>query len=414
MPRRGRDGLSLAARFIAVAGFGGGLALLVTGCQGADVGDAGCQLTTQVVLPGTPLTLLADARLDPIGAGYVLIGSDTSSVRWAALDANGTMGAEQALPLPSGVSSPIYAVAGVNAPADSVLIGYLTPATNGVDADLRFIVAPADGSAPGVAGAPVLTLAGAANGPPPLMAFTSSRSGMAAGLAWADVASGQLFYAAVTGAGAFAGTPVSVDAQAGDLTCLLFGSGSGPFTLQYLHDSPAATSPIWVTVAADDGGSLTSRVTLSLPSGKHPTTCAVATPAGTGWALVWQDTSGSWLSSYSPSPTAGSGLVQSYGFAPATDFGGPDVQPPLVGLSPFGLDFGVLLARPRDVEMWRIDAMGNRHPGALVFPSLQDNFGEVSATPTADGKLAVTYADFTSSSATPATGRRLFVNAACY
>jgi hypothetical protein len=237
---------------------------------------------------------------------------------------------------------------------------------------------------------------------------------MAAGLAWVDAASGQLFYTAVTGAGALASAPVAVDPQASDLTCLLFGSGPGAFTLQYLHDSQTATSPIWVTVAADDGGNLNSRVTLSLPSGKHPTSCPVATPAGTGWALVWQDTSGSWLSSFTPNPNGGTSLVQTYGFAPATDFGGADVQPPLVGLQPFGLDFGVLLARSRDVEMWRIDAMGNRRPGALVFPSLQDTFGEVSAAPTTDAKLAVTYADFTSSSGTAPTGRRLLVNAACY
>ena len=73
-----------------------GLAALAVGsaaCQ-ADVGDAGCQLTRQVTLAGTPLTLLPDARLDQVGDGYFLLGSDGSTVRWAALSADGTLSGE--------------------------------------------------------------------------------------------------------------------------------------------------------------------------------------------------------------------------------------------------------------------------------------------------------------------------------
>ncbi|HVV51434.1 MAG TPA: hypothetical protein VHO06_17320, partial [Polyangia bacterium] len=76
---------------------------------------------------------------------------------------------------------------------------------------------------------------------------------------------------------------------------------------------------------------------------------------------------------------------------------------------------------PFDVELWRLDDMGNRRTGALIFPSVDGTFGTVRALPvgvTSPGvqtMLAVTYADYTSASgATPATGGRLFANAACY
>jgi hypothetical protein len=77
-----------------------------------------------------------------------------------------------------------------------------------------------------------------------------------------------------------------------------------------------------------------------------------------------------------------------------------------------------VLARASDVEMWRLDAMGNRKPGSLVFPTLAGNLGGVSALPVgaADpGSLVATYADYTSApGATTLAGRRLFVDALCY
>ena len=79
----------------------------------------------------------------------------------------------------------------------------------------------------------------------------------------------------------------------------------------------------------------------------------------------------------------------------------------------------MLIARPLDVELWRIDHLGNRQAGALIFPSIDGTFGDVSALPMDDPQtgesMAVTYADYTSiaGAATP-TGGRLFANAVCY
>ncbi len=112
-------------------------------------------------------------------------------------------------------------------------------------------------------------------------------------------------------------------------------------------------------------------------------------------------------------------LSKPYPYASAAGFGGSDLQPPVVGLAPFGTDFGVLLARPQDVELWRVDDMGNRRAGALIFPSINGTFGSVSALPPSPavpgGPLVATYADYTSpAGASTPTGGRLFLNAVCY
>ena len=68
----------------------------LAGCQ-ADVGDAGCQLT-QAGDPGRDAAHAAAGRpARQVGDGFFLLGSDGTTVRWAALDADGTLGGEQAL-----------------------------------------------------------------------------------------------------------------------------------------------------------------------------------------------------------------------------------------------------------------------------------------------------------------------------
>jgi hypothetical protein len=65
--------------------------------------------------------------------------------------------------------------------------------------------------------------------------------------------------------------------------------------------------------------------------------------------------------------------------------------------------------------------MGDRRPGALIFPSVDGIYGQVSALPAgnpavqATTGLVVTYADYTSPlGASPMTGSRIFANAVCY
>ena len=397
-----------------------GLAALAVGagaCQ-ADVGDAGCQLTQQVTLAGTPLTLLQDARLDQVGNGYFLLGTDGTSVRWGAVSAAGALTHEQAYALPQDVSSAYFAVAGVEAPDDTVLVAYLgTDAASG-QGGLAVIALPADGSAPAAPPSTVVTFPGgipAASS----VAMLSSRKGMSAGLAWVDDGAGQVMVTTLDGTGTKTGTPVAVSPSSGaPFSCLGFSPGKDDLTVVYYAGTTALANqpPGWVIAEANEAGSVDSTTVLGLgrPLGGG---CALVSPTATGYGITWQDTEGAWLAEF---VSQGMSLSMPYPYASAAGFGGSNLQPPLVGLAPFGTDFGVLFARPLDVELWRIGDTGDRRPGALIFPSVAGSFGSVSALPlgatmTPGGPLAVTYADYTSpAGVTPATGGRLFANAMCY
>jgi len=396
-----------------------GLAALAVGagaCQ-ADVGDAGCQLTSQVTLAGTPLTLLPDARLDQVGDGYFLLGSDGTSVRWAALSAGGTLTGEAAYALPPGVSSAYFAVAGVESPGDTVLIGYLGTDAGSGSGGLAVIAVPADGSLSTALPTTVETFPGgipAASS----VAMISSRKGMDAGLAWIDDGAGQVMVTTLDGTGMKTGTPVAVSPSSGaPFSCLGFSPGKDDLTVVYSAGTTALANhpPGWVIAEANEAGSVDSTTVLGLgrPLGVG---CALVSPTVTGYGITWQDTEGAWLAEF---VSQGMSLSMSYPYASAAGFGGSNLQPPLVGLAPFGTDFGVLLARPLDVELWRIDDMGNRRSGALVFPSINGTYGTVSALAPSPalaggGPLVATYADYTSPvGASPLAGGRLFVNAAC-
>ena len=396
-----------------------GLAALAVGagaCQ-AESGDAGCQLTRQVTLPATPLTLLQDARLDQVGDRYFLLGCDGSSVRWGAISADGTLSGEGAQPLPAGVTSAYFAVAGVSAPGDTILVGYLgtDPATGG--GGLAVIAYPASGAYPTASASTVISFPG---GVPPAssVAMISSRNGMNAGLAWIDDQSQQVMIATLDGTGAKTGAPVAASSSVGPpFSCLGFSPGKDDLTVVYyafttaLMDQPSG----WVIAEANEAGSVDSTTVLGLGRPLGPG-CALVSPTATGYAITWQDTEGAWLAEFVSQQMT---LSMSYPYASAAGFGGSDLEPPLVGLAPFGADFGVLLARPQDVELWRIDGMGNRRQGALIFPSINGTLGDVSAlppSPAMDGRpLVATYADYTTPAGAPAPmGSRLFLNAVCY
>jgi hypothetical protein len=411
MPRRRRHDVvtSLLAALVATLGLGAGA------CE-ADAGDAGCQLTLQVTLAGTPLTLLSNARIDQVGGSFVLLGSDGSNVRWAALAADGTLGPEQAFPLPNGVTSAYYAAAGLQSPGDTVLLAYLgTDAADptGTTGELAVLALPADGSPPL---SPATVVETFPDGVPAAssVVMSSSRAGMNAGLAWIDSGSNQVKFTTVSGAGVATGVGVATSTAGPPFSCLAFSPGKDDLTVEYYGGTTSLGVAGWIIAEANEGGSVDSTTVLAFQG--QMGTCAVVTPTSSGYALVWQDIEGSWLAEY----TSGQPLPAPYPFASASGFGGANLQPPQVGLAPFGTDFGVLFARPLDVELWRIGDTGDRRPGALIFPSVAGSFGSVSALPlgatmTPGGPLAVTYADYTSpAGVTPATGGRLFANAMCY
>jgi hypothetical protein len=404
MPRRRRhDVVTLATA---------ALALGLVGCD-ADVGDAGCQITQEVTLAGTPLTLLGNARLDEVGDGYFLLGSDSTTVRWGALSASGALSGEQAYALPPTVTQAYYAVAGAQTPGDTVLIAYLATDAASGDGELVMVAVPVGSPASASPATPILTFPG---GAPAAMsvAMISSRKGMNAGLAWVEVngTTSVVRVATVNAAGMLTGTPVVTSMNAmPSFSCLAFSPGKDDLTVVYYSDqvnlNQTDTAPGWVIAETSEAGSVDSTTLLAFG---HPGNCAVVTPTQAGYSLVWQDTQGGWLAVY----TAGESTQPApYPFAPAASFGGANLQPPFAGLAPFGTDYGVLLARPLDVELWRIDETGNRRPGAVIFPSINSILGTVSALPV--NGFTATYADYTTPvGVSPAAGGRVFLNAACY
>ncbi len=388
--------------------------VVVAGCQVAAT-DNGCQVTRQLVLPDTtPLALIPDVQIERAGAGFVLLGADDTSVRWTAIDANGRFGTEQAYPLPAGTVRAYYGLAGAESPGDRVIIGLLTPAANGSDAELHLVAAPTDGSTPPAPGIAIATFGGGANSPtPPSIAMGTSASAMFAGVAWIDTGPLLPMYAFVDGLGEMVGQPAVIDAEpVAGFDCLGFSPGKQELTISYQRvPLDSRLSPNWLIADVMVGGGLaTLKLNVALPGGIMSCARSVLyTPAGGGspeYAMVWQDATGSWLSVYYGPQT---NMVKSFPFASATDFGGAGLQPQLVGLAAFGNDFGVLFARSRSIELWRIDQAGNRHAGTLVLPSRQGDIGPVSSI-SSTGRLTSTYADLTGAG----MGRRLVVDAACY
>jgi hypothetical protein len=416
MSRRRRDGV-VVALVLAAAG--------VAGCQQADLGTAGCRISTQTTFAASPLTLMSNARLDAVGAGFVLIGADVSAVRWATItfvDDAWVLGTEHAFGLPTDVTAPLFAVAGSadGAPGDTVLVGWVTVDATGKKGELSTIVLPADGTPPLGPAAIVHEFPSGVPAPGTLV-MVSSRKGSNAGLGWVDVASGQVLFAAVDATGQLVGTPTPTAPAVAPIDCLSFQPGKDDLTLVYHATITTKSSPGWVIVEASESGGVDSYNTLGYA--EPYTQCALITPTPNGYGIAWQDPGGDWLGMVMNGAAV---LPEPKLFAASSEFGGANVQAPLVGLASFQQDFGALFKRLQSAELWRLDPMGNRRPGALIFPSAQGNLGTVSTTLAVGGAataagapLAVTYADYTGTMDTPDggvthTGNRLFINAACY
>jgi hypothetical protein len=345
-------------------------------------------------------------RVERRGTGIVLIGADDTAVHWLAVDGNGAVGAEHTFALPPDTVGVRYALAGVAAPGDSVIIGLLTAVQAGTATELHLVVAPIDGSPAPAPGPALLTFA---RGVVPVVAMGSTKSTMLAALGWLDPDNSLPTYALIDGQGAIVdGVTNVIDTYpAAGYGCLGFTAGAGEATLSYLRYTNVALAPsTWVITDLDPRTGFNTLELTVAQLGADMIGCAQTVPTELGYAMVWQDFSGSWLSVYYGPPDH---QVRSYPFASSTDFGGPDLQPPLRGLATFGADYAVILERTRSVELWRIDGAGQRRDGALVYPSQSGDLGMVSSAVRPD-RLTSTYADFTGAS----NGRRLIVDAQCY
>jgi hypothetical protein len=409
MPRRRRG---LAALAVAAAATAAG----ATGCQ-SDTGSAGgaCQLAEEVTLPGSPLTLLPSARLDQVRQGYVLLGADDTSVRWAPLDGTtGALGTERSAAVATAVAAAggarlglWYGVSGGTTPGDAVLLAVGGPAANGVDEELHVQALPADGSAGAAPGPVVATLPGGAVSSAQLVAMGSSRQGRAAGLAWVDAAAASVDMVLLDGSGAVVATP-PVTSPAAAFTCLGFQPGSSDLTLAYYRYDGMTATPTLMLSEVRESGAVESTLALTSPS-ENPG-CPLVAPTDTGYALVWQDAVGTWLGVYD----SATNRFFVYSVAGAVEFGGAELQPPVVGFGPVGSDFVLVFAKLGSTELWQVDSRGTRRPGVLAFPSSAGDLGTVSSVPVS-GSLFATYADYTATDAgVGAAGQRYFLKASCF
>ena len=401
MPRRS-GGLSARVAISTVALALGGA------CQSNPTTISGCAIAQDVIAPGSALTLLPHARLDPLGSGFALVGADAdgATARWAAFDATaGALGAEASAPLPTGAAGPWLALASGKAPGDTLLSAFAVQ--QGEDAELHMAVidtAAPPAAAPSAGPVYALSHGALANGGTPMVALAASRSGPHAVLAWVDVTAGAVMELLLSAGGEPIGAPTMVEA-APRFACLGFAPGKSALTLVYHKYADATTkTPHYVIRELRDTGELDSSLELIL--GNRAATCPQLTPTDAGYAIAFQDDEASWLGVYD----ASSNGVSINPFAAAVTFGGAAQQPPLAGLAPAGSDFEVLLDRAHGGELWRITSSGGRRSGTIALPSVQGTIGDISSWPNS-GVMTATYADYSDASGT--AGQRHFAHLAC-
>jgi hypothetical protein len=395
MPRRaGRVGIlaALAAAFAAA-------------CTNNSPGPGGCRFTQQAELPGTPLTLIPDARLDTVGDGFMLSGldADGTTLRWAAVDGAGAMGQEHSLPLTGSGAGSLLTFTTDKQPGDTMLLG--TAVSKGADAELHVTAVPAAGASALPAPGPALALVAAA-APLPLAALASTRTGSPAVLAWADPGAGDVKALWLSPAGQPIGAPVEVSADR-VVACMAFVPGKQDLTLAYYTypDAKARVPVLFIAELLADG---TVGPTLQIVVDGHAASCPRLIATDAGYAFVFQDSQGSWLASY----RTDSNRTTIVPFAPAVDFGGAAQQPSLAGLATAGADYAVVFSRAVSGELWRVSGAGTQE-GVLSFPSAQASFGQVSTQPLSGG-LAATYADYTAGPRGAGTGGvRIFLGTTC-
>ena len=390
---------------------GAGLLAGVFGACQTDSRSPSCDLQQQVAQTGTPLTLLAGARLDRVGDSFLLMGVDGRVMRWATVDNAGQVGTEQSAMIPALVAGPWFAAAGQAAPGDTILVAYGTAASSPGMIDIQLLAVPASNAAPPVTVGSVVTVPDPAALDGASVVMGTGRLGRRAALAWSIPEKLEVHVLSLSGDGRAIGAPAveALDATAPLVGCLSFVAGKGDLAVGYTTAiSTADGDPSWTILEMRDDGSIGSSVTVGL--GTADPLCPLSAASGAGYVAVWQNEIGSFIGFYD-----GTGhTFDSHLFAGAVTFGGADVQPPLAGVAPVaGGDFAVVLARPGAAEAWRVTPAGAVAPGTVVFPSGVGQMGEIS-TVSVPGALYATYADYTSSATVGAAGQRLFVKITCF
>jgi hypothetical protein len=383
------------------------LPLLVAGLMVAAIAGIGCTndpvqsncaIEPHVIDP-TVLTLLPDARLDRVGDGFVLFGTDGNKVYWASLDTNGAIGDQREYMVPSHAGQIWFAAAGTTAPMDHVLVAYVSPspAVMGM-VDLMAVSVGFDGTMPTL---PIVTgqIPATAN-----VAMSSGRGGMHAGVTWGVQGTSKIAARILGGDGQVIGSDLALG-TVGDFDCLRFSPGKGDLTVGYVDLSGTPPVPRFVGTEISPAGSVQPAFTLSI--GKELPGCVELVPADTGYGVAWHAAKiGTSFAVYDPaSPQFPNHLVLADVRVP--------VPPGLGGLGWMGKSFALVFAHETGAEVWPIDAMGLRQGTLPVFPSSVGHTGTLSTQPVGNA-LYATYADYTyADPANRSAGQRLLVKVTC-
>ncbi len=355
----------------------------------------------QAAAPSPSIMLLPDARLDAVGDGFVLLGTDGANVLWAVVGRDGVIvGDEQSVPVPAHSSGPWFAVAGTNAPRDHVVIAFVAGAAGPAgDVELSTFSVQIDGTAPTL---PVSSgrIPAAAD-----VTMMSGRGGLHAGIAWAVPGKTTISARIVGGNGVAVGNDLAV-ASVEDFNCLRFSPGKGDLTLGYVDLSGTPPAYNFVATEIDAAGTLQPFFKLSI--GAQPVEspgCVQLVPTDKGYGIAWHSVGvATYFSPYDSSSTH----LQSYHVL-------YDVEarpvPVLGGLGWLGKNYAVVFARVEGAEVWPINAMGQKQGDLPVFPSAVGHTGALSTQPVGS-VLYATYADY-ADKVNVGAGSRQWVKVSC-
>jgi hypothetical protein len=306
---------------------------------------------------------------------------------------DGTVGAEQSYPLPPARPSALR-----GSPARQ---RRATPSSSASSSPPRTAPTPSFASSPRrptdrlapAPGPPVTTFGGARiRSASPDRAWAPRPAACTPGAAWLDYQTGFPTYAFIDGQGRWsAGAAHDHDDGRVLLQLLGFAPGKQELTVTYQHGPTTPGAPTWMIADVTVDGAVTPS-TSTWPSRRDDELRPTGLYDNGGspeYAIIWQDTSGSWLSVYYGAQT---GQVKSFGFASSTDFGGPDLQPPLSGFAPSGR-----FRRPvREGPLGRALAgrPGRHAQGGRSCSRPAGNIAGVSSV-ASPGLLTSTYADLT-------------------
>lgn len=374
------------------------LVFVAAGCSDALVPST-CVIEKHRI-EGTPLTLLPDARLDRVGDGFVLLGSDGDNVRWASLGTEGVIGAEHFIAVPAHVGQPWFAVAGTSGPMDHLVVAYIPAgaAATGM-VDLMTFSVEFDNTMP--------TLPVAVGQIPATaqVAVGSGRGGMQAALTWGVPGTTNISARILGGDGRAIGADL-VLGSVEDFDCLGFTPGKGDLTVGYVDGS--GTPPAYKFLGIEISATRILQPAFTLPIGNQRPGCVELVPTDTGYALAWHSSGiGTYFGVFEPSTSQ---------FPNQLVLGDVRVsgEPPnLGGLGWMGKQYALVFARDTGAEVWPIDAMGHRKGSLPVFPSTVGHTGALSTQPVG-AVLYATYADYTyADPANRSAGVRFLVKVSC-